>query len=427
MLAFFKISLRQVLRYYKRYIFLFIVITFGFSVITVMTSYSDGMMKSVGRAAKNHYGGELFVFGSDRERGFLVIDDIDTLENIVSSLDIPVDSLYRRTNYMNKGVLFFNGKSRRLKNIYGVDFDNEYNDFINLDYVDGEVPENNKGIIISKIIASELQVSLKESLTIQVKTRNGQVNTGEFIIEGIINDSSIFGAYRCFMDRVELNRLLDIEDHKYSSLGINLVPGTDTKKSSLELYNGLKGNIELSELITQKIELSQEQEKHWEGVRHFVLSISVYVSQVSDLILAMDYTSYLLYFMISIIIVISVIVSFNILLKNRTRELASMRAIGLEKSGLRSIVLMEAVIVLLFAVIFSLLIISLAYIIIFNVSFDFIPGFEIFLKRGKMVPDIRLSRVISNIAVLICSVIPGAWIPIHRMSGISIAKGLVAR
>lgn len=427
MMSLIKISIRQINGYKSKYVFIFIIITLGFTVITVMTGLTDSMRTSVTKAAKIHYGGELFITGADKQAGtMLVVDDVEKIKKIINTSNIDIKKEYLRTNVINTGFIYFNGMGIRHKNIYGIDFDKESEDFKILN-IAGSIPQNSKGILISKITSDKLKVHLGDAVTIKVITRTGQINTGQFIVDGIINDSGIFGAYRCFMDRKELNKLLNIETYKYSSVGIYLNDIDKTDKYANELYINLSKELQTNKEILTKNDLTFGFSRDWKGVKYFVFPLSVYISQVSDLLLAMDLISYLLYIMISTIIIISVYVSFNVLLQDRIVEFSSMRAIGMQKRDLKFMIVTESICLLIVSFISSFIFSFLIFFIISKVHFDFIPGFDFFLINGKLLPEIRIYRVIINICILLFSVIPAAYVPSYQISKTFIADGLIER
>lgn len=421
----FKISIRQITGYISKYLFLLIVITLGFTTITLLTGYSDSMKESAYRSAYNHYGGELFILGIESRSGnFLISDQSTTLDKELKKLSSYISHTYKRTNYMYNGYLYFEGVNSRQKNLLGIDFQTEIDDLNRMSFSHGGIPETKEGIIISEVSAKVLQCNLFDNVTIQVKTKTGQINTGTFVIEGIIEDNSLFGAYRTFIDRRELNELLNIDYNTFSSIGIFLNDITDIKTLEELLYTHLKNNFDVLPPLENKEDLVTSQQKKWNGVRHFILPLEVFISEVLDLIKAMNIVSYLLYIVISAIIIISVYVSFNVIISDRTKELASMRAMGLHRSDLQIMFIFEALFLLFFSIIIGSIITFILFSIISNFNFSDISGFDIFLNKGKLLPSLSLARISLNILILFIAVVPAVWIPIFRISKDNIASKL---
>lgn len=421
-----QLSLKQVKLYIKSYVFLISVVSLGFGVINTLTSYSYSMREAVYNSSRDHYGGDLFIIGSDKQaNGMLVIDKREVIEDFVDKLDIDYKNIYRRTNLLNSGIIYFNGTGIRQKNIFGVDFDNEEDVFLNMDYLKGSFPIDSKGILISSVTAGKLGAEIGDSITVGVSTRTGQANTGEFIVSGIVNDKSILGSYRTFMERGALNSLLNIPEDSYSSFGLLL--DKNGPDYSIDLYNILKSSVNISDPINKKQDLTLEMDKHWVGVRHFVIPLSVYISQVSDLLLAMDIVTYLLYFIIGSIIVISVFVTLNLILRSRSSEIASIRAIGSTKANLFYLILGESCIVTTISIIIGFIVSLITFIIISRLNFKFIPGFDFFLIKGKLLPKISYFKIIINIAIIILSVLPSTIISVIKVLNKPIIDGLNGR
>lgn len=421
----FLISLKQVRLYLRSYLFLISVISLGFGVINILTSYSTSMAGAVYNSSRSHYGGDLFVLGSDKQsNGMLVIDDRVAIEEIVQASAIPYDKIYKRTNLLNTGIIYFNGTGVRQKNIYGVDFSSETDTFSSMDYDKGGVPLDDTGILISNVTAEKLGADIGDLVTVKVFTRSGQVNTGALIVSGIVNDPSILGSYRSFIKRSSLNKLLNVSEDSYSSLG--LIFNSDEKGYERELYSSLS-KLNISNELFKKTDLTWEMDKHWEGVRHFVIPLSLYISQVSDLLLAMDLVTYLLYLIIGIIVIISVFVTQNVILRSRSCEIASIRAIGFTKVDVFNLIIGESIIVLVGSLILGSIISQITFLIVSNINFRFIPGFEFFLKNGRLLPGIDPYKILFNIAIVALSVLPSTVISIKKILNKPIIDGLIGR
>ena len=64
-----KLGKKYLLRYRKRYIFLFISLVFSFGLITFFTSSKDSMYDSVYFSAQSHYAGDIIAAGYQKNTG----------------------------------------------------------------------------------------------------------------------------------------------------------------------------------------------------------------------------------------------------------------------------------------------------------------------------------------------------------------------
>jgi len=404
--------------HFRRFIFLFFALGFGFAIITVMTSLSEGMSASVYRASQNHYGGHLFVLGFDKQAGTMgvVERDADIQEAVAASGLHPL-RMVRRTNVFRDGVLYFNGTAVRQKNVLGIDWEAEREDFLGLDYaspIEGE-PEDGDWIFISEPVAEELGARIGDDVLLEVRTRKGQKNTGVFVVRGIIRDSSIFGYFKCFVDRRRLNELLQFRPDEYSSLGLYFSDLRGLTEKTDRLYAELAKRLPMGPPIREKNELTFQLDQKWQGVRYFTIPLHVYVSQVSDLLTAIRLISYFLYVVIMLIVLVSVFVTYRLILHERSRELGTMRAIGIGTGNVRWILLLESFFLFLISVAFGFLLALVAGFCVSFLSFTSIPGFEIFLTRGRLAALYSPKTIIMNILILLGVTIPGVVIPAFQV------------
>ena len=421
------LALKYLIGHYRRYIFLIMAVSFGFAIITTMTSLSDGMYRNVYRAAQQHYGGQLFVQGFHKQYGNMgLIRDDKVILRAMEALDKKPVRTVKRTLYFADGILFFAGNSSRQKNVYGVDWDVEAEEFKKLDYVygDSERLTGTNGILISEPVAEQLNARIGDDIVLKVRTKTGQNNTGTFIVRGIFRDSSIFGYYKCFVDRRYLNSLLAYEDDEYSSIGFFYEKPEDAGEQSVLLYNQLKKELPMAPAITKKEEYSFQLDRQWKGIRYFVMTLQLFISQVADLLIAMELISYFLYIMITLIVLVSISVTYRLIIHERMSEIGTMRAIGLQRSDILGILITEAFFVFIISLLLGGILSLLILWIISFFSFSLIPGFDIFMNKGRLLPYFTFKDIGTNILLLAVIIFPALWVPSFRASMLKLTSAL---
>ena len=421
------LALKYLAGHYKRYIFLVMAVSFGFAIITTMTSLSEGMYRNVYKAAQQHYGGQLFVLGFHKQYGNMgLIRDNKTILQAIETLDKKPDRIVKRTLFFADGILYFAGNSSRQKNVYGIDWDIEAEEFAELDYAFGnsEGLAGTNGILISKPVAEQLNARIGDDIVLKVRTKTGQNNTGTFIVSGIIRDESIFGYYTCFVDRHYLNSLLGLEKNEYSSLGIYYKNSENIEEQSALLYIQLAEKLPMAPVINSKEEYSFQLEQHWEGIRYFVMTLQLFVSQVADLLTAMELISYFLYVVISIIVLVSISVTYKLIIHERMAEIGTMRAIGLQRSDILGILVTEALFVFIISILLGGILSLLILWIISFFSFSLIPGFDIFMNKGRLLPYFTFNDIGTNIFLLAAIIFPALWVPSFRASRLKLTTAL---
>jgi ABC-type lipoprotein release transport system permease subunit len=412
---------KYLIRYRRRYLFLFLALSFGFGVVTLMTSVKDGMYRSVYNSAQGHYAGDIVTVGYDKGLAaggpYLDRKSIKAVLKAAETVRLnPVRSV-ARTIVGERGVLYYNGAALRLKYVIGVDWDNETPYLDQLEYLERRDGfEGEDAILLSTPVAQELGARLGDRLILEVDTRGGQKNTGVFTVSGLVNDSTIFGYHKVYISRLTLNRLLLFGDDECSSLGFFLShPGEAGNKQAI-LQRELSKTVETGPVVRDREELALERERRWTGVKLFVLTIPVYLSEVADLLGAMRIITYFLYAMMLLIIFVSALATWRLVLRERSRELGTMRAIGFYGADLRYILVMETLGLALVSLVLGFFLSLLFSWLVTRIPFSWFPSFEIFMEDGRLrslyLPGTMLINIIAVFAVSIAAV----WGPAFRSS-----------
>lgn len=413
--------------HWRRYIFLLAAVSFGFAIITTMTALSDGMSARVNHVARVHYGGDVFVVGYDNNYSkALHIANPLPIEKALEEAGLGEYHLARRTILFNYGILYFNGTPARQKSIYGVDWADEAPMLSDLEFLEGGIPSDSDddAILISSALTQSLGARLGDRMIMQASTLSGQVNTASFVIAGIFHDTSIFGYFKSYISRKSLNRLLGYSENASSSMGISLSGKIDPDSASRRLAAVLPSQLQTPTIPSTKAELEELVNKSQEGIFHVVFPLKVYVSEVNDLVNAMRLSSYVVFVMMVIIVLISIAVTYKLVIHERTREIGTLRAIGMQRRTVRAILLSEALYLFLASLLAGIILSGIFLGLISLISFNWIPGFEIFTQSGRLMGRLRLETVAANALLLLVIIFPAALIPASRAAGMELSKTL---
>jgi len=417
--ALLKLAVKYLNRYKRRYGFLFSALVFGFAVVTLITSLKDGMYNNVYYSAQSHYAGDITAVGFDSNTDIQHMEEneILTILNTADSINLKPEHTVLRTLFGEYGVVYFNGNAVNLKYVVGSDWDTEEHLFSKMKF--SVLPESaygDDGIILSEPVARKLGAVMGDSIILEVNTRWWQKNTGFFIVKGIVNDSSIFGYYKVYVSRLTLNRLLLFKDADCSSVGFFFNSKSNIEEKRLRLQNALSGNIQMGLLVYDRDELLRETRQWTEGIRIFLFTMPVYLSEISDLLGAMNILTYFLFGMMLLIIFVSAAVTYRLILHERAREMGIMRAIGFYGGDLRLVLWTEVIalgiISLCAGFVLALLLSGLSSF----VSFSWFPSFEIFQKNGKLSVLYLPKTVLLNIALVFAVLICAAFFPSLKAS-----------
>jgi ABC-type lipoprotein release transport system permease subunit len=416
-----QLSATYLFRYRRRYFFLFLALMFGFGIVTVITSIKDGMYENVYRSAQSHYAGDIVAMGYDHDSlqtYHLNQADISAIFGALGDTGLAENRTVLRTVFGERGIIYFNGDALRLKYVIGVDWDGEALYLDKLDYTEAplEPLAGEGGILISAPVAAALGLRRGDSLILEAETYAGQKNTGEFTVTGVVNDSTIFGYHKAYVSRKTLNRLLAYDENDCSLVGIFLDDRGRVEAARAALLDELSKHAQTGPLVFNRDELSRESSAGWSGVKIFVLSLPVYLSEVADLLHAMNILTYFLYVMMLLIIMVSAAVTYRLILHERTRELGTMRAIGFYEADLVQMLTLETLELGFISLVAGLVFARLVNWALGFLSFSWFPSFEIFLEKGRLSALYLPETTLVNMAALFVILFAAVWFPALRVS-----------
>jgi len=418
----FRLGIKYLQRYRRRYGFLFAALVFCFAIVSFITSSKDGMHENVYYTAQSHYAGDIIAVGYNpnvRTGHHLNTEEISVILEAAAVSGINPKSVIFRTFYGDRGIVYFNGNALTQKYVIGCDWENEEYLFSKMEFTSQmNYPAGDNGIIISAPVAEQLGAVVGDSVILEVENINRAKNTGTFIIKGIVNDSSFFGYYKVYISRLSLNRLLLYNDDDCSTIGFFLNNSSAAERNRIRLQETLTKEMQTGPLVYNREEMEREtgNQRSWNGSKVFLYTMEVYLSEVSDLLEAIELITYFLYGLMLIIILVSAAVTYRLILHERAKEMGVMRVIGFYGADLRIVLWTEVIILGLISIIagfiFSLIFNGLASL----VSFSWFPSFDIFLKNGRLSPLYLPGTIVVNMVFTLSILILAVILPSYRAS-----------
>jgi putative ABC transport system permease protein len=423
----FELAIKYLIRYRRRYLFLFIAMGFGFFLITFITSVKDGMTENAYLTAQSHYAGDLVVTADDatidesnRIKGW----ETEIIIDAVQKTNLNPDRVVYRTIYDDEAVVYYNGTGVPLKYVTGVDWENEKYFFENVTYQTAPIESldiDENSMILSSPVAEKLGLRAGDSVILEHPTIQGYKNTHVFVVRAIMQDESIFGYYKAFVSRKVLNGIIGFNEDDCYSIGLlfNDRNGIDEKEKTL--YAELSQHLQMRGLVSSREELDEAKEEKWEGSLFFILTMKVYLSEVAELLGALNIITYFLYVVMLLIIFVSASVTYRLILYERTREIGTMMALGFYGTDIRKILLLETICLGIVSLAAGFILSSLASGALSFFEFTSIPSFEIFTKDGSLVPLYQIRTIGINVVAVFCILFPAVWFPVYTLSRSSLS------
>ena len=407
-----RLAVKYVLRYRRRYLFLFCALAFGFCVISVVSALKEGIAENLYLAGQSHYAGDIVFLGEDSEsevRRHLDAEAKAAVYEAIAEAAVPVTRSVERTLYNDDATLFFNGEALSLRYLTGVDWEKEH------------APDEDS-IIISEQAAAVLRIEAGDSLTLELLDRNGQKSTGSFIVAAVIQDKTLFGLYKAYVSRKVMNTLVGFDRDDASSVGVFLKDRRSARRDMLRFQRLLAEKTQAAPPIMNARDWDDFKPKN--GIAVFVLTLSVYLQPLNELVEAINALNYLLYAMLLLIILASAGVTYRLILNERIKEMGVMRAIGFYESGLRQILVMEAALLGALAAAAGFLLAFALSQALQLVPLSKFPSFEILLSNGSLRAIFSPLAVLTNIVALYLTLFFAVSVPACRVSKMALPQML---
>ncbi|MDR2490649.1 MAG: FtsX-like permease family protein [Spirochaetaceae bacterium] len=447
----FKLSYKYLIRYRRRYLFLFAALSFGFCIVTVIISIKDGMERNVYFSAQGHYAGDLVISGSDEDseiNGHISNEYIKIINKAVKDTQIQPKKSVMRTQYFGDAAAFHNGETAVLKYLVGVDWQAE-SDYIaallkqdaalsktyasNPDVLKSDVYKNDVSgidalgdttILISEPIAQKIQARKGDSILVEIENRYGQKDTANFIVAGVFSDSSIFGFYKSFVSRTALNALAGFAEGECSIIGLYFSGSKAAETARQRLQAALEGRLQISKLAQTRGEWDAERSKDWSSIMIFLLTLPVYLTEITNILQSLNVLSFLLYIMMLIIIFVSAAVTYRLIFYERTKEIASMRAIGFYENDIVLILSLETALLATISLAAGFILALIASAALTSLPFNWFPGMDMFLSGGSLSSVYKPASVLFNALAIYVMLLPAVLLPARTFTRMPLPRML---
>ncbi|MGC8869569.1 MAG: ABC transporter permease [Brevinematia bacterium] len=379
---FFKMALRNIIRHKRKTLISALTIGVGLMFYIAMDSLFMGIDNLLVESIVKFSDSSIVIYSKDYDqnrRAFPLdkgIRDFEGIKNTIKGID-GVEDLTYRTTFL--GEIALSGRSKYVV-VTVIDTEMDTKVFELKKYVVGNYLRGERDIVLGKVLANKLGVSVGDNVVLRAKTLYGDYNSLDFKIVGLIespsttiNESGVFMAY------TGANRLLKLNDTK-TSVHVKVSWG---KGESIDSY--LKRVEEVANNIRSKLD-----------------GYSVYTIKdiYGDFILLMEQkraTSFIISFLI--LIIAGVGIANNILMSvyERIKEIGVLMAMGMKPGEIKKLFLLEGILTGVVGGFFGVILGFIGDLLMIYVGYD-IPS----LLKGVNASDIGMP---------VWGVIYGVWNP----------------
>lgn len=440
-----KMALRNIMRQKKRTFLLGGAIAFGVMIITLVGSLTAGLSQTANETFTELLGGHIYITGeevSDSGRQVSIIRETQLLEEALLLIDDSVVGMHFRSQAT--GEMIF-GSRTELVSVVGVDWDTERSLYENLDLVAGDAASvaDDRTIIVPETILEELDVVVGETVLVRLTSITGQQTVGEFVIGGATADAGNFGFSSAYADRAYLNSIIGMTADQYQHVNIaiedtsaadqvaaivdrELLQLGKTRPAEPESTGlpGPAGGAGMRAMGGLPFAGQVEEAERWEGTRFAVTTINDVMEPVVTIVTLLDQVGLALFVLLLTITMVGLLNTFRMILIERTREIGTVRAIGMQRGEVRNMFLYEALVLAIGGATAGLLAAGLLALVFANLPMSVSGPFALFLDGNTFVFPLNLGNIAVTLLILTAITVVSAYLPARRAARMRPADAL---
>lgn len=386
-----RIAARNLNRQKKRSILLGGAIAFGVLVITLVNGFAGGFVVNIRSNVSHFFAGHLFIQGYEKTAsGRLVqlVRDDATLQRILAAAELPVVSIARRSEL--DAALIFAGESVRQR-VVGVEWETAGALRERLVLRAGSIEQvlaERTAVVLNENIAAQLNAAVGDTILVQSQTATGQQNVGEFLLAATTVDAGAFSGVSAYAHRSYVNELLDIAPDAYVTLGVMLQDIGTINAEADRLYAALAAELNLVPRFSGEEGFREVRrdllQTEWEGTRYQLSTMNDFLAGINNVAQAVVIIGVVVAFILFLIVAVGITNTFRMVVYERTREIGTMRALGVQRRQARGLFLTEAVLLAAGATVAGLLLAGAGRLLLQSINWGTDTPFFIFLDNGRL-------------------------------------------
>lgn len=403
------VALRNLTRQKKRSFLLGGVIAFGVLTTILINGLAGGFIGNASDNFSHLLAGHIFVEGREKTpsgRVVSVIRDDAPLIAVLQQAGVPYQYLVQRSSFT--GTLIFEGESLTLR-VDGVDWRKEsyLRERLVLRRGSWEALADPRGIVLSEQIALKLGAEVGDALLVQMRTARGQQNAGQFVLAAVYHDPGLFSTVSAYASREAVTALLDLRPGEYMTLGILLKDIRAMEREAARYREALvRAGValfprETTDLMGFGFLGRQGGDLNWQGTRYQVSTLNDYLGQLNQIVNILNVIGLVVLLIVLFIIMVGITNTYRMIMHERTREIGTMRALGMQRFGVRRLFLMEALFLSLGGVALGLAAGGLLMLALKGIDWGLTSPMFLFLNNGHLSFRIPLWQLAGNVA-LVC-------------------------
>lgn len=416
-----RIAARNLNRQKKRSILLGGAIAFGVLVITLVNGFAGGFVVNIRSNVSHFFAGHLFIQGYEKTAsGRLVqlVRDDRALRRILAAAELPAASIARRSEL--NAALIFAGESVR-QQVVGVDWEEAGALRERLVLRAGSLEQllaERTAVVLNETVAEQLDAAVGDTILVQSQTATGQQNVGEFLLAATTVDAGAFSGISAYAHRSYINELLDIAPDAYLTLGIMLQDMGAINAEAERLYAALEEELNLVPRFSGQEGFREVRREllqtEWEGTRYQLSTMNDFLAGVNNVARTLVIVGVVVALILFLIVAVGITNTFRMVVYERTREIGTMRALGVQRRQARALFLTEAVLLAMGATVVGLLLAGAGRLLLQSIDWGTDTPFFFFLDNGRLSFPVDPLFLAGYLAAVVAVTVIAALFPANR-------------
>jgi putative ABC transport system permease protein len=231
-----------------------------------------------------------------------------------------------------------------------------------------------------------------------------------------------------YAHRSHVNRLLNIAEDEYISLGLFLEDMLLMERAAQMLTSALEDKVSLVPRFSGPKGFQEQRnrllEEQWEGTRYQLFTIGDFLEPLNQVASTLNTVGLVVVLILFVIIMVGVTNTFRMVIHERTREIGTMRSLGLQRGGVRGLFLLEALLLSLGGAVVGLVAAFLVALVLSLINFGTDSQFFIILREGHLLFKVLPARIAGNILIVGVLTLLAALLPASRAAKMDPAHAL---
>lgn len=221
--------------------------------------------------------------------------------------------------------------------------------------VKGSLDELRKpgSIVIFASAAKRLKVDVGDAVTLRTETLKGQSNTAEATVVAVVRDLGLLSSWAAFVPKQTVVDLYQLKPDVSGAVQIWLkdIDRSEAAMNELRAHLDKKGYAQIEhdgQPFFIKL-LQTVPNEDWTGAKLDVTTWEDEASFLTQIITGLRAVSFFLVLLLAVVIVIGITNTMTIAVRERTREIGTLRAIGMQRGRVLGLFMLEATLLGIFA------------------------------------------------------------------------------